>query len=77
MFKETAEQPERYREHASEPQSGGGSKPLTSVPVEEETAGEQAASDELLRARNKAVRTHRHTPKAGVVPPFSNHSELL
>jgi hypothetical protein len=38
---------------------------------------EQAASDELVRARNKAVRDHHHTPEAAVVPPFASPSGSL
>jgi hypothetical protein len=45
--------------------------------AEEEISGEQAASDELVRARNKAVRDHHHTPEAAVVPPFAGHSGSL
>jgi Protein of unknown function (DUF2934) len=45
--------------------------------AEEEIRGEQAASDELVRARNKAVRDHHHTPEAAVVPPFASPSGSL
>jgi len=45
--------------------------------AEHEIRGEQAVDGEVVQARNKAVRAHRHTPKAGVVPPFSDHSGSL
>jgi hypothetical protein len=42
----------------------------------EEIRGEQAVRDEVVRARNKAVRVH-HKPEAEGVPPFSDHSGSL
>jgi len=45
--------------------------------AEEEIRGEQAARDELVRARNKAVRAHGHPPEAESAPPFSDHSGQL
>ena len=45
--------------------------------AEEEISREQPAGDELVRARNKAVRAHHHTLEAAVVPPFAGHSGSL
>jgi hypothetical protein len=42
----------------------------------EEIRGEQAVRDDVVRARNKAVRAHHTAPEAGV-PPFSDHSGSL
>ncbi len=45
--------------------------------AEEEIRNEQAARDELLRARNKLVRAHRSAPGPDGPPPFSDHSGTL
>jgi Protein of unknown function (DUF2934) len=45
--------------------------------AKEEIRGEQAARDEMVRARNKAVRESRHAPEAGGVHPFCDHSGQL
>ena len=45
--------------------------------AEEELRGEQAVRDEVVRARNKRVRTHRNTSEGGSPPPFSNHAGQL
>ena len=45
--------------------------------AEEELRGEQAVRDEVVRARNKRVRSHRNTSGGGSPPPFSNHSGQL
>ena len=42
----------------------------------EEIRGEQAVRDEVVRARNRAVRVH-HKPEAEGAPPFSDHSGSL
>ncbi len=44
--------------------------------AEEEIRSEQAARDELVRARNKAVREHHNAPEGRGVP-FSDHSGQL
>jgi hypothetical protein len=46
-------------------------------PEEDWSRAEQAASNEVIRARNKAVRAHRHVPRAESAPPFSDHSGSL
>jgi hypothetical protein len=46
-------------------------------PEEDWSRAEQAVREDVIRARNKAVRTHRHAPEAGVAPPFSDHSGSL
>jgi hypothetical protein len=45
--------------------------------AEEETLGEQAIDDELVRARNIRVRAHRTAPGPEGPPPFSDHSGSL
>jgi hypothetical protein len=45
--------------------------------AEEEIRSEQAARDEVVRARNKRVRSHRNAPEADSSPPFSDHSGQL
>ena len=45
--------------------------------AEEEIRNEQAARDELVRARNKLVRAHRSAPGPDGPPPFSDHSGTL
>jgi hypothetical protein len=77
MFEETVEHSAQNSEQASGSQSGCGSQHRAPVGVDEKAASEQAASDELVRARNKAVRAHHHTPEAAVVPPFADHSGSL
>ena len=47
------------------------------VRAEEEIRTERADRDEVVRARNKRVRSHRNTSEGGVPPPFSNHSGQL
>jgi hypothetical protein len=46
-------------------------------PEEDWFRAEQEARDELVRARNKAVRAHGHAPEAESSPPFSDHSGEL
>jgi hypothetical protein len=77
MFEETAEHSELHREQASDTQSGCGSQHRTPAVIDEKAASEQAVSDEVVRARNKAVRAHHKAPEADVVPPFSSHSGAL
>ncbi|HMD99054.1 MAG TPA: DUF2934 domain-containing protein [Terriglobia bacterium] len=43
----------------------------------EQIHGEQAARDELIRARNKSVREHRAAPEIEGAPAFSDHSGEL
>jgi hypothetical protein len=69
MSKETAEQSQRHTEQSSGSQS-------TPVAVDDKAANEEAAADELVRARNKEVRVHRQ-PEAEGEPPFSNFSGPL
>ncbi|MGD1104768.1 MAG: DUF2934 domain-containing protein [Terriglobia bacterium] len=45
--------------------------------AEEEIRREQAARDELVRARNKLVRARRSAPGPDGPPPFSDHSGSL
>ena len=45
--------------------------------AEEEIRSEQADRDEVVRARNKRVRSHRSAPEADSSPPFSDHSGQL
>ena len=45
--------------------------------AEEEIRSEQAARDEVERARNKLVRAHRSAPGPDGAPPFSDHSGSL
>ena len=45
--------------------------------AEEELRGEQAVRDEVVRARNKRVRSHRNTSEGMSPPPFSDHSGQL
>ena len=47
------------------------------VHAEEEIRGEQAARDEVVRARNKRVRSHSGAAKSYGPPPFSDHSGQL
>ena len=47
------------------------------VRAEEEIRGEQADRDEVVRARNKRVRSHSSAAEAEGPPPFSNHSGQL
>lgn len=77
MFEETAEEPERHSEQGSESRGGYGSQHRTPVAVDEKAASEQAIDDELVRARNKAVRNRGQAPEGGAVPPFSDHSGSL
>jgi hypothetical protein len=77
MFEETAGQSERHNEHGSECGCGCGAKPQAPVVVDETAASEQAARDEVVRARNKRVRTPRSAPGPGSPPPFSDHSGSL
>ena len=75
MFKEAAGKSEGHHEHGS--RCGCGSKPETPVAVDEKAASEQAARDEVERARNKRVRAPRSAPGPESVPPFSDHSGSL
>ena len=77
MFKETTKQSDRHNEHGNGCGCGCGSKPQTPVVVNEKAASEQAALDEVVRARNKRVRAPRSAPGAGSPPPFSDHSGQL
>ena len=45
--------------------------------AEEELRGEQAIDDEVVRARNKRVRSHSSAAEADGPPPFSDHSGQL
>jgi Protein of unknown function (DUF2934) len=73
-IKETAEQSERNSKQGSESRDGCSSQHRTPVSVDEKAA---AVGDELVRARNKAVRDHHHAPAAEGIPPFSDHSGSL
>lgn len=77
MFEETAEHSALHSEPGSGSQSDCGSQHQTAVGVDEKAASKQAASDELVRARNKTVRAHHQAPEAAVVPPFANPSGSL
>jgi hypothetical protein len=77
MSEETAGQARQQTEQGSESQRDCGSKHPTPLAVDQKAAREQAASDEVIRARNKAVRAHGHTPDAESSPPFSDHSGEL
>jgi len=74
MFKETAEQ---HSEHGSGCGCGCGSKPQTPVAADEKAASDQAARDEVVRARNKRVRAPSSVPGPDIAPPFSDHSGSL
>jgi len=75
MDNKTTEQSVRHNEHGTG--CGCGSKPQTPVSGGEKAASEQAARDEVERARNKRVRAPRSAPGAGSPPPFSDHSGSL
>jgi len=45
--------------------------------AEEQLRGEQAIDDEVVRARNKRVRSHSSAAEADGPPPFSDHSGQL
>ena len=77
MLEETAAQARQHTEQGSESESGCGSQHRTPVAVDQKAASEQAASDEVIRARNKAVRAHGHASGAESSPPFSDHSGEL
>jgi hypothetical protein len=47
------------------------------VVIEEKAASERTDGDEVVRARNKRVRTPSSAPGPASVPPFSNHSGRL
>jgi len=75
MIEETTEQSGPHGEHGSG--CGCGSKPQASVAVDDKVASEQAAREEVERARNKRVRAPRSAPGPESVPPFSDHSGSL
>jgi len=75
MFEETTEQSGVHNEH--DPGCGCGSKPQAPVATDDQLASEQAARDEVERARNKRVRAPRSAPGPDSVPPFSDHSGSL
>jgi hypothetical protein len=77
MFEETTGKSEQHNEHGSGCGCGCASKHQAPVAVEEKAASEQAARDEVVRARNKRVRTPSSVPGAGSPPPFSDHSGQL
>jgi hypothetical protein len=77
MFEETTEQSVRHNEHGSGCQCGCGSQTQTAVAADEKAASEQAARDEVVRARNKRVRAPRSAPGPDGPPPFSDHSGQL
>ena len=47
------------------------------VRAEEEIRAEQADRDEVVRARNKGVRSHSSAAATDAPPPFSDHSGQL
>ncbi len=75
MFKEAAGKSEGHPEHGSG--CSCGSQPQTPAGADEKAASEQAARDEVERARNKRVRAPRSAPGPESVPPFSDHSGSL
>ena len=77
MIEETAGHSEQPSDDDSGSRRGGGSEHRTSVPVNEKAASKRAASDEVVRARNKRVRAPRSAPGPGAPPPFSDHSGSL
>jgi hypothetical protein len=77
MIDETAGQPERILAHGSKCQCGCGSEPLTTLMADEKAASEQAARDEVIRARNKRVRAPSSAPGPDGPPPFTGHSGQL
>ena len=78
MIEETIGQPERTQTHGTTCQCGcGGSKPQTRVVTDEKAASEQAARDEVIRARNKRVRAPSSAAGPDSPPPFSDHSGQL
>ena len=77
MSEETVKQSARENEHGSGCGCGCGSKPQTPTAVDEKAASEQAAREEVIRARNKSVREPRSAPGPGSPPPFSDHSGQL
>jgi hypothetical protein len=77
MIEDAAGQSKQTSEHDSGCQCGCGSKLQTLVATDEKTASEQTPSDEVVRARNKRVRTPSSAPGPASVPPFSNHSGRL
>jgi hypothetical protein len=77
MFEETTEQSGRHNEHDPGCGCGCGSKPQAPEATDDQLASEQAARDEVERARNKRVRAHRSAPGPDSIPPFSDHSGSL
>jgi hypothetical protein len=77
MSEETVKQLEVHNDHGSGCGCGCGSQPLTPAAADEKTASEQAARDEVVRARNKRVREPRSAPGPGGPPAFSDHSGSL
>ncbi len=75
MFEETTDQSVRHNEHGSG--CGCGSHPQTPAVADEKAASDQAARDEVVRARNKRVRAPNSTPGPDSAPPFSDHSGSL
>jgi hypothetical protein len=75
MSVETTEKSGRHIEH--DPGCGCDSKPQAPVAIDDQLASEQAARDEVERARNKRVRAPRNAPGPDSVPPFSDHSGSL
>jgi hypothetical protein len=75
MFEETTEQSGRHNEHGNG--CGCGSQPQTPAAADEKAASDQAARDELVRARNKRVRAPNSAPGPDSAPPFSDHSGQL
>ena len=63
--------------HATGCQCGCGSKPQTTVDIDEKAASEQLAREAVIRARNKRVREPSHVPGPDSEPPFSDHSGQL
>lgn len=77
MLEETAGQSELPSDDDSGSKSGGGSENRTPVLADEKAASDQAARDEVVRARNKRVRAPRSAPGPDSPPAFSDHSGSL
>jgi len=77
MSEEATVQTQGGEGHASGCQCGCGSKPQTTVTIDEKAASEQLAREAVIRARNKRVREPSHAIGPDSDPPFTDHSGQL
>ena len=77
MAEETAVPSQKHEGPGRECQCGCNSKPQATVPVDEKAASERLAREEVIRARNKKLRTPSTIPGPDSAPPFSHHSGAL